>query len=109
VEIDSSASLHAGVAEFVNEMRDALGHRPTRLAKFELGLSAAGLNPWGGFRSLTSNKGPSVLTRRLEGSMDLYLVRHAVAFRRDPDRWPLKHRRQAASLWQRGAAVREAG
>jgi hypothetical protein len=47
VEIDSSASLHAGVAEFVNEMRDALGHRPTRLAKFELGLSATALNPWG--------------------------------------------------------------
>jgi len=47
VEIDSSASLHAGVAEFVDEMRDALGLRPTRLAKFELGLSAAGLNPSG--------------------------------------------------------------
>jgi phosphohistidine phosphatase len=37
---------------------------------------------------LPSNKGPSLVTRRLEGSMDLYLVRHAVAFRRDPDRWP---------------------
>jgi phosphohistidine phosphatase len=42
---------------------------------------------------LTSNKGPSVLTRRLEPSMDLYLVRHAVAFRRDPDRWPRGSRR----------------
>jgi inorganic triphosphatase YgiF len=47
VEIDSSASLHAGVAEFVDEMRDALELRPTGLAKFELGLSAAGLNPSG--------------------------------------------------------------
>jgi uncharacterized protein (DUF1800 family) len=28
-------------------MRDALGLRPTGLAKFELGLSAAGLNPSG--------------------------------------------------------------
>ena len=46
VEIDSSASLHAGVAEFVDEMRDGLGLRPTGLAKFELGLSAA-LNPSG--------------------------------------------------------------
>jgi phosphohistidine phosphatase len=25
--------------------------------------------------------------------MDLYLVRHAVAFRRDPDRWPLNNKR----------------
>ena len=46
VEIDSSASLHAGVAGFVDEMRDGLGLRPTGLAKFELGLSAA-LNPSG--------------------------------------------------------------
>jgi hypothetical protein len=46
VEIDSSASLHAGVAEFMDEMRDGLGLRPTGLAKFELGLSAA-LNPSG--------------------------------------------------------------
>jgi len=37
---------------------------------------------------LTSNTGPSLLTRRPEGSVDLYLVRHAEAFRRDPDRWP---------------------
>ena len=42
---------------------------------------------------MTSNKEPSVLTRRLEGSVDLYLVRHAVAFRRDPDRWPRGSRR----------------
>jgi hypothetical protein len=47
VEIDSSASLHAGVAEFVDEMRDGLGLNPTRLAKFELGLCAADLNPSG--------------------------------------------------------------
>ncbi len=47
VEIDSIASLHAGVAEFVDEMRDGLGLRPTGLAKFELGLSAAALNPSG--------------------------------------------------------------
>jgi inorganic triphosphatase YgiF len=47
VEIDSNASLHAGVAEFVDWMRDALGLRPTRLAKSELGLSAAALNPSG--------------------------------------------------------------
>jgi inorganic triphosphatase YgiF len=46
VEIDSSASLHAGVAEFMDEMRDGLGLRPTGLAKFELELSAA-LNPSG--------------------------------------------------------------
>jgi phosphohistidine phosphatase len=36
---------------------------------------------------LTSNKGPSLLTRRPEGSVDLYLVRHAEAFPKDPDRW----------------------
>ena len=42
---------------------------------------------------MTSNKGPSLLTRRSEGSVDLYLVRHAVAFRRDPDRWPHGSRR----------------
>jgi inorganic triphosphatase YgiF len=47
VEIDSSASLHAGAAEFVDEMRDALELRPTGLVKFELGLSAAALNPSG--------------------------------------------------------------
>jgi len=47
VETDSNASLHAGVAEFMDEMRDGLGLRPTGLAKFELGLSAAGLNPSG--------------------------------------------------------------
>ena len=46
VEIDCSASLHAGVAEFMDEMRDRLGLRSTRLAKFELELSAA-LNPSG--------------------------------------------------------------
>jgi hypothetical protein len=33
-------------AEFVDEMRDALELCPTRLAKFELGLSA-GINPSG--------------------------------------------------------------
>jgi hypothetical protein len=47
VEIDSSASLYAGAAEFVDEMRGALELCPTRLAKFELGFSAAGLNPSG--------------------------------------------------------------
>jgi hypothetical protein len=47
VEIDSSASLHAGVAEFVDEMRDALELRPIRPAKLELGLSAVDLNPSG--------------------------------------------------------------
>ena len=47
VEIDSSASLHAGAAEFVDEIRDALELRPARLSRFELGLSAAGLDPSG--------------------------------------------------------------
>jgi inorganic triphosphatase YgiF len=47
VETDSNASLHAGVAEFMDEMRDGLGLRPTGLAKFELGLSATALNPSG--------------------------------------------------------------
>jgi phosphohistidine phosphatase len=42
---------------------------------------------------LTSNKGPSLVTRRPEGSMDLYLVRHARTFRKDPDRWPHDSRR----------------
>jgi phosphohistidine phosphatase len=37
---------------------------------------------------LTSNKRPSLLTKRPEGSVDLYLVRHAVAHRKDFDRWP---------------------
>jgi hypothetical protein len=35
------------VAEFVDEMRDALELHPTRLAKFELRLCATGLNPSG--------------------------------------------------------------
>jgi inorganic triphosphatase YgiF len=47
VEMHSSASLHSGVAEVVDEMRDAMRLRPTRLAKFELGLSAAGPNQSG--------------------------------------------------------------
>jgi inorganic triphosphatase YgiF len=47
VEIDSSASHHAGVAEFVDEMRNGLGLRPTGLAKYDLGLSATALNPSG--------------------------------------------------------------
>ena len=47
VEIDSSASLHAGVAEFADEMRDDLELHPSRLSKFELGLCAADLNPSG--------------------------------------------------------------
>ena len=47
VETDSSASLHAGLAKFMDEMRDGLGLRPTGLAKIELGLSAAALNPSG--------------------------------------------------------------
>ena len=46
VEIDSSASLHADAAEFVDEIRDALELRPARLSRFELGLSAA-LDPSG--------------------------------------------------------------
>jgi inorganic triphosphatase YgiF len=46
VEIGSSASLHAGVAEFVDEMRDDLELHPTELPKFELEL-CAGLNPSG--------------------------------------------------------------
>jgi hypothetical protein len=41
VETDSGTSLHAGVAEFMDEMRDGLGLRPTRLAKIELRLSAS--------------------------------------------------------------------
>ena len=60
VEIDSSASLHAGVAEFVDEMRDDLELRATGLAKFELGLSAAGLNPSGASNlDLKQRIGPS--------------------------------------------------
>src|SRR5919107_5930018 len=46
LEVETDASLHAGVAEFMDEMRDGLGLRPTGLAKVELGLSAA-LNPSG--------------------------------------------------------------
>jgi phosphohistidine phosphatase len=42
---------------------------------------------------LTSNKGPSLLARKPEGSVDLYLVRHAPAFRRDPERWPHSSKR----------------
>jgi inorganic triphosphatase YgiF len=41
VETDSGTSLHAGVAEFMDEIRDALELRPTRLAKIELRLSAS--------------------------------------------------------------------
>ena len=36
------------VAEFVDEMRDALELDPIELSKFELGLCATGLNPSGG-------------------------------------------------------------
>jgi len=42
----SSASLHAGAAEFVNEIRNALELRLIRITKIGLGLSA-GLNPSG--------------------------------------------------------------
>jgi inorganic triphosphatase YgiF len=45
VEVEPDTGLHAGVREFVKGMRDALGLRPAGLSKFELGLSAAGLNP----------------------------------------------------------------
>ena len=38
---------------------------------------------------MTSNKGPSVLTIWPEGSVDLYLVRHAAPFPPDKDRWAL--------------------
>jgi phosphohistidine phosphatase len=37
---------------------------------------------------LTLYKGPSLLTRRPEGRVDLYLIRHARAFQKDHDRWP---------------------
>jgi triphosphatase len=47
VEVGADAELHDGVAELVDRMQDALGLRPTELSKFELGLSAAGLNPRG--------------------------------------------------------------
>jgi len=47
-------------AKFVGEMRDALGLRPTELAKFELGLSAAGLHPSGASNlDLKQTLGPS--------------------------------------------------
>jgi phosphohistidine phosphatase len=42
---------------------------------------------------LTSNKGSGVLAIRPEGSVELYLVRHAVAFPKDPDRWPKDSKR----------------
>jgi phosphohistidine phosphatase len=37
---------------------------------------------------LTSNKRSGLLAIRPGGSVELYLVRHAPAFQRDPDRWP---------------------
>ena len=37
---------------------------------------------------MTLYKGPSLLRRRPEGSVDLYLIRHAHAFQKDHDRWP---------------------
>jgi phosphohistidine phosphatase len=42
---------------------------------------------------LILKKGPSFLTRRPGGSVDLYLVRHAPAFQKDPDRWPHDRKR----------------
>jgi phosphohistidine phosphatase len=42
---------------------------------------------------LTLNKGPSLLRRRPEGSVDLYLIRHARAFQKDHDRWPYDKKR----------------
>jgi phosphohistidine phosphatase len=41
---------------------------------------------------LTLYKGPSLLTRRPEGSVDLYLIRHARAFQKDHDPW--RHNRK---------------
>ena len=59
MEVDTDASLHAGVAEFMDEMRDGLGLRPTGLANFELGLSAA-LNPsWASILDLKQRTEPS--------------------------------------------------
>jgi inorganic triphosphatase YgiF len=47
VEVASDAGLRDGVEDFVDGLRDALRLRPTKLSKFELGLSVAGLNPTG--------------------------------------------------------------
>jgi triphosphatase len=45
IEAASDAGLRGGVEDFVDGLRDALRLRPTKHSKFELGLSAAGLNP----------------------------------------------------------------
>jgi triphosphatase len=45
VEVDPAAPPRHGVEEFVDELRDALGLRPTGASKFRTGLSAAGLSP----------------------------------------------------------------
>jgi inorganic triphosphatase YgiF len=45
IELASDAGLRDGVEDFVDGLRDALRLRPTKHSKFELGLSAAGLNP----------------------------------------------------------------
>jgi triphosphatase len=45
VEVDPDAPPRPGVEEFVDELRDALGLRPTGASKFRTGLSAAGLSP----------------------------------------------------------------
>jgi inorganic triphosphatase YgiF len=59
VEIDSSTILLAGMAKFLDEMRHALELRPTRLSKFELGLSAAALNPSGASNLDLNGKRPA--------------------------------------------------
>ena len=59
VEIDSSTILLAGMAKFLDEMRHALELRPTMLSKFELGLSAAGLNPSGASNLDLNGKRPA--------------------------------------------------
>jgi triphosphatase len=57
IEVASDAGLRDGVEDFVDGLRDALRLRPTKLSKFELGLSAAGLNPAGASAERSNEKG----------------------------------------------------
>jgi inorganic triphosphatase YgiF len=47
VEVEVGAEPRDGVSRFVDELRGSPGLRPAEASKFELGLSAAGLNPSG--------------------------------------------------------------
>jgi inorganic triphosphatase YgiF len=75
VEVDPDAAPSDGVEEFVDELRDALGLRPTEASKFRTGLSAAGLSP-----VVTPDLGPTQIDASLsDGEVAFAVLRRHFA------------------------------